>query len=108
MTEEEVESEIIEKGLNTAPRVTLQKIDVLEKSLTYQYHQFSDTTYIVCIAIMATGFVIASGYSACVNSKNFDEELGKKIAKERACRMARDKLWELEGYHLMMSQQEVK
>jgi hypothetical protein len=36
------------------------------------------------------------GESAAVSLENFDEEIGRKIAREKA----RDKIWQLEGYRL--------
>ena len=37
-----------------------------------------------------------SGESACASPENFNEEIGRKIAKENA----RGKIWALEGYLL--------
>lgn len=50
----------------------------------------------VCTLELTSGFR-SVGTSAPMNPDNFDEELGRKISRQRAF----DKLWELEGYHRM-------
>lgn len=47
----------------------------------------------VCLMTLKNGFEII-GTSACVNPKDYNIEIGKKYAREKAM----DKLWELEGY----------
>lgn len=49
----------------------------------------------VCLLVLKNGFEIP-GYSACVDPKNFDCEIGKKLAYEDAI----SKLWGFEGYLL--------
>lgn len=90
--EQEIEQEIIEKGL-TAPRITPDHIDacVIEE----QYHVFEGTTFTVCLLTLVNGFQV-SGESACASPENFDAEIGRKIARDNA----RNKIWMLEGYRL--------
>lgn len=48
-----------------------------------------------CVLILKNGFTV-TGESACASPKNFDAEIGRKIARENAV----NKIWLLEGYLL--------
>lgn len=99
----EIEMEIVEKGLNIAPRVTNDQINELMSTVRFDVHQIPDTTTIIVTAITADGFSLAHELSACVSKENFDFEFGKKLAIDKASTAARNKLWELEGYRLKYS-----
>jgi len=86
------EKEIVEKGLN-APRVTEAQID--ECVVDEKYHVFPGTTTTVCCLTLRNGYSVI-GESACASWNNFNEELGRKIARDNA----RGKIWALEGYLL--------
>lgn len=91
MTDKEIEQEIQEKGL-TAPRVTLEHVNsVIEAE---DYYVFQDVLTVCCL-LLKNGFTV-TGESACASPENYDEELGRKIAKENAV----NKIWALEGYLL--------
>lgn len=90
--EQALEREIKAKGIH-APRLTPALID--EKIINEQYHVFSGTTLTVCVLHLENGFTV-TGESACASAENFDEEIGRKIARENA----REKIWQLEGYVL--------
>lgn len=92
MSEQKIEKEIQEKGLN-APRLTPDLIDsiVADKA----FHVFGDTCLIVCCLTLKNGFTV-TGESACASPDNFNKEIGEKIAFEQA----RNKIWMLEGYLL--------
>lgn len=90
--EQQIEQAIRDKGLN-APRVTPQQID--EQIVGEQYHVFEGTTVTVCLLHLRNGFTV-TGESACASPANFDQQIGRDIAK----RNARDKIWALEGYLL--------
>ncbi len=92
MSEKEIEQEIQEKGLN-APRLTPDAIDATIAG--EQYHVFPGTTLTVCCLTLQNGFTV-TGESAAASPENFDEEIGRKIARQNA----RDKIWPLEGYLL--------
>lgn len=92
LTEGEIEQEIQNKGLN-APRLTPQHID--EQIVAEQYHVFPGTTLTVCALTLRNGFQVV-GESASASPENFDEVLGRKIARDHA----RNKIWALEGYLL--------
>ena len=94
-----LEAEIQAKGL-TAPRVTPDQIDAMMARVTYRSAGFEGTTSMIVAAFLDDGFYLGCGHSACVSKENFDSEIGFKIAKGNAEKVARDKLWELEGYAL--------
>jgi len=90
--EQEIEAEIQAKG-KTAPRLT--PIDIDAAIVSEAYHVFPGTTVTVCALTMQNGFVVI-GESAAASPENFDEAIGRKIARESA----RQKIWPLEGYLL--------
>lgn len=92
MDEQQIEQEIKDKNL-TAARVTPERIDAVIESEAY--HVFEGTTVTICCLTLANGFTVV-GESACASQSNFDEVLGRKIARSHA----RDKIWALEGYAL--------
>ncbi len=106
----DIEQEIVEKGLIT-PRVTLNHIEGLILS---EYYFTADQgvsgvnlrgTKIVpheslqlltfCVLVLENGFTV-TGESACASFENFNDEIGRKIARKNAI----DKIWVLEGYLL--------
>lgn len=91
MDEQKIEAEIKAKGL-TAPRVTPDAVDAAIAG--EEYAVFSGRLT-VCVLTLANGFLV-TGESSCVDAANFDADLGKKLARQKA----RDKIWELEGYRL--------
>ena len=124
-TEQQIEQEIQEKGLN-APRLTPADIDAvivgkhyftahegaqgaeLERRRTsdepIQVNPCSDAEkrlknplklLTFCVLVLKNGFTV-TGESACASHENFDAEIGRKVAYENA----RNKVWMLEGYLL--------
>ena len=90
--EQAIEKEINEKGLN-APR--LKPEDIVAAIVDEKYHVFEGTTLTVVCLILRNGFTV-TGESAAASADNFDEVIGRKIAREKA----RNKIWMLEGYLL--------
>lgn len=90
--ETQIESEIQAKGLN-APRLNPDMIDAL--IVSEQYHVFPNTTLTVCALTLRNGYIV-TGESAAASPENFDQAIGRKIARENA----RNKIWALEGYLL--------
>ena len=91
-SEEAIEQEIQAKGL-TAPRITPADIDA---SILYEeYFRVANTTCTICSLVLQNGFVVV-GKSAATSLDNFDEEIGRKVARENA----REQIWELAGYLL--------
>ena len=95
MTENQLEQEIKEKGLN-APRLTPELID--SKIVDKYFHIVPNTTMTLCVLTLENGFQV-TGESAAVSLTNFDKEIGEKIAFENA----RNQIWKLEGYLLKES-----
>ena len=87
-----IEQEINDKGLN-APRLNPSMIDAAIAS--EHYHVFPNTTMTVCALTLRNGYIVV-GESAAASPSNFDEAIGRKIARENA----RNKIWALEGYLL--------
>jgi exopolyphosphatase/pppGpp-phosphohydrolase len=92
MSENEIENEIQAKGLN-APRLTPALIDAA--IVSEQYYVFPGTTMTVCALSLRNGYIV-TGESAAASPENFDQAIGRKIARENA----RNKIWALEGYLL--------
>lgn len=90
--EQAIEKEIQAKGLN-APRLTPDHIDA--QITSEAYHVFPGTTLTVCALTLRNGFHVV-GESAAASPANFDEAIGRKIARDNA----RQKIWSLEGYLL--------
>ena len=90
--ETEVETEIQSKNLNH-PRLSPEQIDRAIHS--EQYHVFPGTTMTVCALTLRNGYIVI-GESAAASPENFDEALGRRIARQNA----RNKIWALEGYLL--------
>ena len=90
--EQVLEAQIQAKGLN-APRLTPADIDA--QIVGEQHHVFPGTTMTVCLLTLKNGFNV-TGESAAASPENFDEQIGRDIAR----RNARDKIWSLEGYAL--------
>jgi len=71
--------------------ITIQHIhDIIVKE---EYFSTGKTT--ICVLTLKNNFEVV-GTSAPVDKNNFDEEIGKKYAKEKAI----NKIWELEAYVL--------
>lgn len=62
------------------------------------YHVVPETTLTICVLTLVNGFTV-TGESACASPKNFDEVIGRTLARK----MAKDKVWMLEGYVLRNS-----
>lgn len=91
-SEAAIEAEIQAKGL-TAPRLTPELIDAVIES--EDYHVFPGSCLTVCCLSLKNGFTVV-GESACVSPANFNAEIGRKVAREKA----RNQIWLLEGYLL--------
>lgn len=70
----------------TTNKVTIEQIE--GSIVREQYYVFPNTTVTVCALTVRDGFT-ATGKSACADPDNFDAELGKRYARERAI----DELW---------------
>lgn len=109
-----IEQEIQAKGL-TAPRVTPADIDANIASEHYftaddgaqGAFNRADNNFgsipvpqalgmlTFCVLVLRNGFTV-TGESACASPENFNQELGRKIARQNAV----SKIWPLMGYEL--------
>jgi ribosomal protein L18E len=88
------------------PKVEVERIDELMDQVKYDVHVCPGTTTTVVTAMLPMGpinFTLCSEIMACVDPRNFNAELGAKYGIEKAAGIARNKLWELEGYSLAKS-----
>ena len=100
MDRDAVEQQIQDAGA-TAPRVTPDRIQALLARVVYQTeHRPAGSTSTFVHAFLDGKFFLGTGHSACVSPDNYRQEIGEGIARKHAERIAEDKLWELEGYHL--------
>jgi len=74
-----------------APRVSLEQI----KSLIAGERYFVDDTLTICVLTLKNGYKV-TGESASADPANFNEELGRKIAKDKAVA----EIWPLAGFLL--------
>lgn len=98
----ELEAEIQRKGL-TKPRITNDAIDALMATVRYETWVVPGTATTVAVAILPMGekmWPIAMEQTSPASMANFDAELGKNRAIQKVLAVAKDKLWELEGYTL--------
>ena len=89
MNDQSIENEIVAKGL-TAPRVTPDRLE--EVIVSEQYHIFDNSTFTACLLTLKNGYTVL-GESACASPENFNADLGRKIARDKAT----NKIWSLEG-----------
>lgn len=114
INESDIEKEIQSKGLN-APRLTPALIDSVivgeyfftaEEGVQNSFGKQDELTRLTgahaelglltfCVLVLKNGFTV-TGESACASAENFNEEIGRKIARDNA----RNKIWLLEGYLL--------
>lgn len=108
MNSKTIEQEIQEKGLD-APRVT--PADIEFEIVSEHYFTAGEgcrgagdgswdgppalSLLTFCVLVLRNGFTV-TGESACASPENFDAELGRKIARQKAT----EKLWPLLGFRL--------
>lgn len=74
--------------------VTQEYIDALYRESDKSERVVFDKCLVLSVQL-PNGFILTES-SACVDTKNFDRELGYNICEQRI----KDKIWELEGYLL--------
>jgi hypothetical protein len=107
-----IEEEILAKGL-TAPRVLPADVEnsivscyfftavdgvvgeELRHSRPTAVYEPALSLLTFCVLVLRNGFTV-TGESACASPKNFDADVGKKIARANAV----NKIWPLLGYAL--------
>ena len=113
MNDQAIEKEIQDKGL-TAPRITPADIEANIDGEYYftaldgvdGYYRGGPEAQAVenaralglltfCVLVLRNGFTV-TGESACASPENFNAEIGRKIARQKAV----EKIWPLMGYEL--------
>lgn len=97
--DDNIEQQIKAAGA-TGPRVTPDQIEALIKRVTYKSYVPEGTTSTFVHAFLDDKFLLATGFSACVDASNFRAHIGINAASKGLEQKAKDKLWELEGYAL--------
>lgn len=116
-----IEEAILAKGL-TAPRITPAFVEQNIKSEHYftagqgnDYAVMQETgdypdespaaleLLTFCVLVLQNGFTV-TGESACASPENFDDEIGRKIARANAV----NKIWPLMGYTLKQALHEAR
>lgn len=104
MSDENQMEERILATKSVAPRLTPAQINELHSTVQYVLSQPEGTTATFCHAFLpgknGRQFFLTTGMSACVSPENFNAQIGIDLARGKATSLAKDKLWELEGYHL--------
>ncbi|MDE1545947.1 Gp49 family protein [Dechloromonas agitata] len=108
MNDQTIEQEIQAKGL-TAPRITPAAIEAnIEREHYINVGDacihpvrpegaglYPEDLLTICVIVLKNGFTV-TGESACASPENFDDEIGRKIARQNAVA----KVWPLMGYEL--------
>lgn len=113
MNDEQIEQEIQAKGM-TAPRITTDDIEASIASTHYftaeqgAHAAFQDGEgdppryggqlglITICVMVLQNGHRIVGVNEGPVSAENFNSELGRKLAREKAV----DQIWPLLGYEL--------
>lgn len=110
MNDQAIEQEIQAKGL-TAPRVTPADIEAnIVGEFTFNptecdlgcgsnignFDREKVKRHTICILTLANGFTVVGINEGPVSAANFDPELGRKLARQKAV----DQVWPLLGYEL--------
>ena len=90
--EQAIEADLQRKGL-TAARITPEQVDA--EIIDADYHVFPGSCLTVCCLTLRNGFTV-TGQAACASPENFDEAIGRTIARKNA----REKIWPLLGFRL--------
>ncbi|WP_417261657.1 Gp49 family protein [Celeribacter sp.] len=92
VTDTDIENAIRAKG-KTGPRITPDMIEA--EIVDEDYHVFPRTQLTVCALTLKNGFTV-TGESACADPDNFDAELGRMIARDKAS----NEIWAFLGFRL--------
>ena len=88
-------------------KVTQETIDALVSRVEIRAAQVNPTV-VLAMGFLDGKFYLGSEIGACVDPTNFDEEQGRKIAMDKLIRTVTSKFWELEGYRLYRSLEQLE
>lgn len=81
-------------------KVTKEYIDSLLNEVVVSTITLPEPTpHVLAVAWLGT-FQLGTAISKAVDPNNFNEELGIEYSTKDVLKIAENKLWELEGYHL--------
>ena len=81
-------------------KVTKEYIDsLLNEVVVYTTISSVPTPHVTAFAWLGT-FQLGAAISKAVDPNNFNEDLGIEYSTKDVLKIAENKLWELEGYHL--------
>ena len=81
-------------------KVTKEFIDnLLNEVVVKTTAWYAPTPHVTAFAWLGT-FQLGTAISKAVDPNNFNEELGIEYSTKDVLKIAENKLWELEGYHL--------
>lgn len=72
--------------------------DIIDSIRSVDYYNKPGTSHTTCYMILRNGFLV-TGESCCVDPINYDQTIGER----EAYKVAKEKVWELEGYALKQS-----
>ena len=81
-------------------KVTKGQIDDLLSQVVVQTKTFDIPTPHVLATAWLDTFQLGTAISKAVDPANFNEDLGIEYSTKDVLKIAENKLWELEGYHL--------
>lgn len=109
MSEADQNFEKVLAGLGLpGPRVTLAMVEEILGTVTYDTRVIKGTTCTQAVAILPSGFVLATGQAASADPANFNPALGIERAISKARDLARDAIWQHEGYRLSQALYETR
>lgn len=106
-TDKKYEAIIADLGL-PGPRVTLAMVEEILATVDYDARVLQGTTKTIAAAILPSGFVLATAVTGPASSENFNPALGIEMAISKARDLAREAIWQHEGYRLQQALYEAR
>jgi len=90
------------------PRVTLAMVEEILATVTYDTRVIQGTFQAEAVALLPSGFILATGLSGCASPENFNPSLRIEMAISRARDLAREAIRQHEGYRLSQALHEAR
>lgn len=101
-TDKKYDAIIADLGL-PGPRVTRAMVEEILATVEYDTRVIQGTTKTIAVAILPSGFVLATGVTGPASPENFNPALGIDMAISKARDLAREAIWQHEGYRLQQA-----
>lgn len=95
MNHRTLDEQQLQTAIDAQPHEKVTKESIERRIVDVGYLVLPGSTVTICNITLENGFSVR-GESACIDPRNFNEEIGRNIAYRNAF----DKLWSLEGYLL--------